>query len=125
MYFMNEMEVDEAIAWHARGERSILSRGERTPITALAANYLGAYRDIVNQHSDGWPYWGSDKATDLMKLVQGEVPATQANLERAVRRIKSFCLKRGLPLPHEPERHAAPSATVSAGQIELTLGLAS
>jgi hypothetical protein len=105
-YFMNEGDIDHAVDVHVRGIRHWFRPDvEPTPITAIAASYLTAYRDIVNENSDGWHCWGSDKAEILMKVLEGQVPATQENLDAGIRRIKAFCKKRNLPLPQEP--HAA------------------
>lgn len=100
--FMNEMDIDEAVEHYHGGRRAWAIDAPPHPIRARAARLLAAYRDVINRHSDGWPYFGSEIATGLMELVQGTAEPTESNLLRAQRRIIGFCSRRGLPQPVDP-----------------------
>lgn len=93
--WMNEMEINEAA--------SLL---RHKPVYGPAAIYLQDYMYLVNENSDGWPYWsaGSKAADSLSAIVQEgmhllrpwgayrdtKATATEADVKKAVARIKRF-----------------------------------
>ncbi len=92
MKFMNEMDIAEAARRH---------RGH--PVLGPATRFLAEFKDQVNAHSDGWPYWSppAKAAAKLMDLVDTNPwdepkPVTEADLRRALAPIKSFMTRRGL-----------------------------
>lgn len=95
---MNEYEIERAV------ERLQIS----APDVAHYAGFLKNWVDIVNENSDGWPYWkaAGSSAVKLMKLVQdaerGSV-APEADFKKALTPIKSLATRKGLPQPALPE----------------------
>lgn len=98
--WMNEGEIDRAI--------DLL--GSHAPDYLPYAVFLGEWRDIVNQNSDGWPYWkaGSRAAGKLMELLDQAVQATfrsgvdYPDLEafpKSLTPIKAAATKHGLQRP--------------------------
>jgi hypothetical protein len=67
------------------------------PVTRKAVAFLSQFKDQVDSCSDGWAYWHAPVAAakKLMELIQGKVPATEANYKAAMTPIKSFYTKRG------------------------------
>jgi hypothetical protein len=110
MTFMNSDEVDHAIdviAHHA-------------PEFSPYAKYLGDWRDVINNHSDGWAYWkaGRNSASKLVTLVQSvidvlamrsraEMP-TEKDFLKALTPIKSMATKHNLTAP-TLDKAAAPA----------------
>lgn len=98
MLFMNEFEIGEA-----------LDRYGSHPVLGKAARFLARYREQVNQHSDGWPYWSAPvrAAAKLMTLLQDANKAgyqpyasdytepSEADLRAALRPIRAFYTRRG------------------------------
>jgi hypothetical protein len=84
--FMNEYDIDTAVLRHARH-----------PVLGPAARFLDAFKDEVNAHSDGWPYWSAPvrSAAKLMTLIE-RGDATPADLTKALAPIKGFMTRRGL-----------------------------
>jgi hypothetical protein len=95
--WMNEFEIEQAI-----------EKFKSHPVLGKGARFLGAFRDEVNEHSDGWPYWKlpGKAAEKLMDLLHGHMYAgmgayprlaepTEADLKKAVAPIKSFYTRRG------------------------------
>jgi hypothetical protein len=85
--WMNRMDIDDAVwRWGAH------------PVMSKATKFLAAFRDEVDEHSDGWPYWkpASKAACSLMELIQ-EFPntATLADVKKAISPIKAFYTRRG------------------------------
>jgi hypothetical protein len=120
--WMNEYEIDEAAA-----------RFSRHPVLGPATRFLKAFKDEVNRHSDGWPYWSlpSTSAKSLMTLVYRQmmagmgaypnVPApTMDEVRKTLRPIKAFYTRRGYPvgmlLPPLSEVENAPSRGQAARQ---------
>ena len=96
MLFMNEHEIDQAVARHA----------ENT-IFGMAARKLSAFRTLVNANSDGWPHWAAaPKAAErLIKLLQSgddhglcgpACPWGLTDLQYALTPIKAFCTRKKL-----------------------------
>lgn len=95
--WLNEYEIDEASRLFAND-----------PVLGPAAKTLARYRDMINAHSDGWPYWraGTAPAADLCDILYKArlriygagfdqlKSATQEDVAKAVRRIRSFVTKR-------------------------------
>jgi hypothetical protein len=113
MSWMNEYEIDEAI--------EILSR--RKPEIAPYARFLGAWRDTVNQNSDGWAHWraGSKCADRLSSLVKAAVEVArgfkgndemprETLFRSALTPIKQMATKRGFAQPElgAPDEAPAP-----------------
>jgi len=83
---MNEHEIDEAIARHR--SHVVLSK---------ATQFLAAFRDEVNAHSDGWPYWSAPvhSAAKLMTLIQNPHTATEAAFKASLKPIRAFYTRKG------------------------------
>ena len=62
-----------------------------------AVALLAAHVEVINDNSDGWAYWKAPVAAcnKLMKMIQGKVPATEANFKAAMSPIKSFMTRKG------------------------------
>jgi len=99
MKFMNESEIDHAVA--------VLNSD---PFFGKAVRFLSNFRHEVNEHSDGWAYCPAPAkaARQLMILVEsgvaakrgyfGSVPVVEINdkaLAKALAPIKSFMTRRG------------------------------
>ncbi len=95
--WMNEGEIDRATEVFASH-----------PVLGKGAKFLAAFRDEVNAHSDGWPYWKlpAQAADKLMTLLQGHMFAgmgayprlpkpTDADLNKAIAPIKAFYTRKG------------------------------
>ena len=75
---------------------------DTTPL-GRAVQFLKAYKDQVNAHSDGWPYWAPpvQAASQLIELVDKQIhwtrvpPMTDAQFKKALTPIKSFMTRRG------------------------------
>lgn len=106
--WMNESEIDRAS-----------EKFSSHPVLGKGAQFLSAFRDEVNAHSDGWGYWRlpAQAADKLMTLLHGhlfagmgaypELPEpTDADVNRAIAPIKAFYTRRGfkagLKLPPLP-----------------------
>lgn len=105
--WLNESEIDECVR---------MFHGD--PILGPASRYLSDYRDIVNGHSDGWPYWssGTKPAETLCDLLYKArmnrfrqdpsfTAPTVGDVQKGMQRIKRFITMRnnkrndGLPYP--------------------------
>jgi hypothetical protein len=95
--WMNEHEIDEAVR-----------RFVTHPVLGKGARFLGAFRDEVNEHSDGWPYWKlpAKAAEKLMTFLHGHLyggmgayprlaEPTEADLKKTLAPIKAFYTRRG------------------------------
>lgn len=98
--WMNESEIDEAL--------EII--GKYAPRFLPYVKYLSDWRDIINQNSDGWPYWtaGTRPASRLQELIsaimskirgRGAAEPSIRELDRALTPIKSFATRKKLPAP--------------------------
>ena len=67
------------------------------PVTRKAVAFLSQFKDQVDSCSDGWAHWAAPvhAAAKLMELIQGKVPATEANFKAAMTPIKSFMTRKG------------------------------
>jgi hypothetical protein len=85
MLFMNEWEIAEKRAQHAKH-----------PALGPATQFLYEFMQEVNSHSDGWPYWSLPvkAAKNLIALIQ-RGNATIDEVQVALRPIKSFMTRRG------------------------------
>lgn len=94
---MNESEIDEAV-----------SRFAQHPVLGPAARFLSAFRNEVNAHSDGWPYWAapSKAASKLMVFLHGHLwagmgayprldPPTDTEFRKTLSPIKAFYTRKG------------------------------
>ena len=85
---MNEYEVEEAA-----------DRFRRHPVLSIATQFLLAYKNHINQISDGWPYWSSasQAARQLQDLIphsyQAAASVSETDVRKAMIPIKSFCTK--------------------------------
>ena len=86
--FMNTYEIDEAVR---------LAIGRGSALHARAALFLEAFRNQVDENSDGWAYWKPPvvAAKKLMMLVQNPATITEATFKAALTPIKAFYTKRG------------------------------
>ena len=86
---MNEYEIDSAVRKYR----------PETP-SGRAAQFLSDFRNEVNAHSDGWPYWSAPvrSANKLMEFLQGPedaVTRSEKALKAALVPIKAFYTRRG------------------------------
>lgn len=97
MKFMNEYDIEDAVR-----------KFDADPVLGPAARFLDAYKNEVNAHSDGWPYWSAPvkAAGKLIELLDGHrmsgmgayprLPRpTEADIKRTLTPIKVFMTKRG------------------------------
>jgi hypothetical protein len=98
MLFMNEWEIGEA-----------RDRWARHPALGPATRFLDAFKNEVNRHSDGWPYWSAPvkAAGKLMTLILDSEKAARerglaelsspelAAVRKALAPIKAFMTRRG------------------------------
>lgn len=86
MIFMNEYDIDYACQRYAAH-----------PVLGPATRFLSHFKDEVNAHSDGWPYWSAPvkSAAKLMALIQ-QGTATDAEVRKALGPIRSFMTRRGI-----------------------------
>jgi hypothetical protein len=92
MLFMNEWDIEEAV-----------NRFRQHPTLGPAARFLRDFKNEVNSHSDGWPYWSPPvhACKQLIQLfpsnpyqpVSKEV--TRKDVLKALAPIKSFMTRRG------------------------------
>lgn len=105
--WMNEGEIDQMVEFTKYD----------APEFAPYAQYLSDWRDIVNENSDGWPYWsaGTGCAEKLMGALQalknsyrhGEDAPDDSLFRRALTPIKSLATRKNLPAPTlESVQHA-------------------
>lgn len=87
MNYMNDFEIMGAQA-----------RWKNHPVLSKAAQFLAAFKEQVDNNSDGWAYWKAPvaAANKLMCLLQNP-PAnvTEADLKKALAPIKAFYTRRG------------------------------
>lgn len=97
MKFMNEMDIQDAV-----------DRFRNDPVLGPATRFLNNFKNEVNAHSDGWPYWSQPvrAAAKLIELVEGHRWAgmgaypvlpkpTAADVRKALIPIKAFMTRRG------------------------------
>src|SRR5437764_8567397 len=79
--FMNEWEINQA-----------RDRYRNHPVLRKATQFLSDYRDQVNAHSDGWPYWSVavHAARQLIALIQHPDTATDQAFRKSLAPIQSF-----------------------------------
>jgi hypothetical protein len=101
LHFMNEYDVDEAVA--------LLGND---PVLGKAVRFLRDFKDEVNGHSDGWAYWRQPVAAagQLMTLIEAgmakkrgygrdtdpSVVIDDKALAKALSPIKAFMTRKGL-----------------------------
>jgi hypothetical protein len=101
MLFMNRDEVSDAAQLHAG-----------KPIIGEATALLARFVELIDDNSDGWPYWskGPKAAKKLMELIQSQdvrgrawddpcPKLTEDDLKQAVRPIKAFCTRHKFTFP--------------------------
>ncbi len=88
--FMNESEIDHAA-----------DKYRTHPILGKATQLLYKFKDLINDSSDGWPYWkpAIASARKLMELIQKPESATDDALKKAIVPIKSFCTRHKFQFP--------------------------
>lgn len=66
------------------------------PVLSRATQFLIAFKEEVDSHSDGWAYWKAPvrAAAKLMTLVESK-DATEADFKAALSPIKSFYTRKG------------------------------
>ena len=84
--WMNRDDIDQAV-----------ERYQNHPVLGPATRFLRDFRDEVDDHSDGWPYWKlpSHAAAQLMGMIQHPEHATEANFKKVLGPIRAFYTKRG------------------------------
>lgn len=98
--WMNEHEIDRALDLV----------GQHAPEFLPYVKYLSDWRDVINQNSDGWPYWsaGTRPAGTLQELISKLVESTyrsgvaapsEKEFQKALVPIKSFATRKNLPIP--------------------------
>jgi len=98
--WMNEHEIDRALDLV----------GQYAPEFLPYVKYLSDWRDIINQNSDGWPYWSAgtrpsgalqELVTKLVNSIQsrGSVAPSAREFEKSLTPIKSFATRKKLPVP--------------------------
>jgi hypothetical protein len=95
--WMNEWEVEDAVARF---------RTDETPNLRKGARVLDRLMRWTNSHSDGWPYWQkpSRAASKLMDLLYDAMrmrsydtkDITEAQLRQALSPIKAFLTRQGI-----------------------------
>lgn len=67
------------------------------PVLGKAVQFLAAFKEQVDNCSDGWAHWKCpvQAANKLMELIQGKTEPTEANFKKAMSPIKSFMTRRG------------------------------
>jgi hypothetical protein len=88
---------------------NLLARSLKFPALLPYAAYLQAWVNIVNNHSDGWPYWraGSQagcKLADLLVSAMDGATVTSAQWTRVIAGIKSVATRQAkygnkIPVP--------------------------
>ncbi len=73
MRFMNEYDIEDSVA-----------RYRNHAVLGPATRFLNAYKDEVNAHSDGWPYW-SAPVKAAAKLIELTEKGAATEQELAVR----------------------------------------
>jgi hypothetical protein len=113
MAWMNESEIERA-----------MEQFRSHPVLGKYARFLGAFRDEVNGHSDGWAYWKlpAKAAEKLMTLLYGHLFAgmgaypklaapTEAGFKKTLTPIKAFYAKHGTKAGMQfPELEGEPTA---------------
>jgi len=86
MFFMNEWDITRAVR-----------ENKQDTIKGQMARYLEAFRDEVNEHSDGWSYWKCQvqAAETLMQYVTAHANPDMDDFNKALRPIKSFYTRKG------------------------------
>ena len=88
--WMNAMDIDDAV-----------SRITRPTHLREAALFLQAFKELINDISDGWPYWsyGTKCSSDLQKIVSdaqwpvnqiGDGCSTPAEVRKACLKVSTF-----------------------------------
>lgn len=95
MLFMNEYDI-----------QTLRVRYALHPVLGPATRFLDEFKDEVNAHSDGWPYWSAPvkAAKQLIALIQSHTvvyrpvadrPITADDVRKAIAPIKAFMTRRG------------------------------
>jgi hypothetical protein len=86
MLYMNDYEIERALRHYANH-----------PVLGKATKFLADFKDEVDMHSDGWPYWAAPvrAAAKLMTLIQHPTQATEQAFRQALVPIRGFYTRRG------------------------------
>lgn len=86
MEFFNEFDIMQA-----------QQRLRPDSVSGRAVAFLAAFRDEVNNYSDGWAHWKAplSAAQKLITVVKSGNAATEAQFKAALTPIRSFYTKRG------------------------------
>lgn len=103
MAWMNEYEIDEAV-------EDLEPVADEFPRLAEAAAVLQRLKNWTNGHSDGWPYWqkpsrAANRLMEALNVSRLQVrfrpdlveDMTDAELKAALRPIKAFLTRQGVP----------------------------
>lgn len=120
--FANEREIENWMALFS-GDHIAGPEPGQMPVAAMAARSLAALKDWTNANSDGWPYWKKPQAAakrllDLLHAADRRAwdgdwtDLDQADLDAALRPVKSFLTRQGADwrevLPAPDRRGSAP-----------------
>lgn len=88
MYYLNRDDIDVLV--------EVIE--QRHPAAYPFARYLRDWRDWVDDHSDGWPYWsgGCRAAGKLMHELEGirrGLPINLSALRKALAPIRATCTR--------------------------------
>jgi hypothetical protein len=88
--YMDEFDVTQACRIH-----------RDHPVLGPAAGLLFNLMTVVNENSDGWPYWNAPQRASerLRDLLQGRLDPTPEHYKRAVTPVKAFLTRKGLSCP--------------------------
>jgi 23S rRNA A2030 N6-methylase RlmJ len=77
--------------------RAARLRYHKHHILGRATEFLEAFMQEVNDHSDGWAYWPAPvkAAKKLMEIIQDPPYANENTLKKAITPIRSFYTRRG------------------------------
>lgn len=91
MNYMNDFDILRT------QQRLTDQRQFANPVMVKAVQFLAAFKEQVDNNSDGWAHWKCPvaAANKLMEIVQGKTEATEANFKKAMSPIKSFMTRRG------------------------------
>lgn len=84
--WMNRMDIEQSVQRHAKH-----------PVLGPATRLLDAFKEEVDDHSDGWSSWKlpSHAAAQLMGLIQHPDLATEAAFRKSLAPIRAFYTRHG------------------------------
>lgn len=115
MRFMNDYDIDSAVARHTRNSH---------PNRVGAALVIRRLAECTNQNSDGWAHWPKPcrAAAKLMELAddwRADEDCTDAELAAAVKPVKAFLTRQA----REKNRFGNPRVTAEERKLILRSAL--